>query len=47
MLVVIRYYKSKPKSLFTMIRMTQNGREWEVNNQDIFHIIIVSLKFHL
>lgn len=30
-----------------MIQLIQDAREWDVNNQDIFHIFIVSLKFLL
>lgn len=45
MLVVIRNHKWKPKSLITMIQLIQDAREWDVNNQEIFHIFAVSLKF--
>jgi hypothetical protein len=47
MLIVIRNHKWKPKSLLTMIRMIHDAREWDVNNLDIFHIFVVSLRFLL
>jgi len=47
MLVVFRNNKRMPKSLLTMMRLIWDLREWDVNNQDVFHIFVVRLKFLL
>lgn len=47
MFVVIRNHRWKPKSLLTMAQLIPDAREWDVNNQDIFHIFTVSQKIVL